>query len=279
MLLAKEIVTGGDDIAQEETSFQSTNLPAHYGHLGSPLPAASPQPQQFIDPYLLMNPLQHVQDPSGWDFQFPPLLEFDAMLPLGFESPEESNNTQFSDGPSSPNADQYDGSRTDSLSDTLTLWVFRSEDYPSHSNSSSIANDQIEQAAPEWHRLRGCPQGVGVTSSAMDNYEHGSDSSISYNLGRDMREVYCRPFIPLCLSNQIITNRRGYETSSSLSTTTPTSQTLCARCYREWKYCGLHWYTLYSVVCTFIRFWAWLVACRMRLLRSVYVGTVSCATL
>lgn len=224
-----------------------------------------------------MNSLQQVQDPSAWDLQFPSLLGFDAMLPLGLESLEESSNTQFSDGLSSPYGDQSSGRLADSVSGTgnfpsTSPWLFhKSENHLNHSNTSSIAYDQIEQAAPEWHRVRGCVEGVGVTSCAMDNYEHGSDSSISYNLGRDMGDVYYRPFIPLYASNQIHTNHHRYKTPSPLSTTTSTSRTLCARRYGEWrKYNEPHWRIVYSLVYSFIKFWACQVACTTRLLRSVY---------
>ncbi|KFY90525.1 hypothetical protein V500_05156 [Pseudogymnoascus sp. VKM F-4518 (FW-2643)] len=178
LLVAKGIVIGEDDIVEEETSFQSTDLPAHCIYLGSARQAASPQ-------------LQHVQDPSIWDYQFLSLPGFDVPLPLGLESLEDSSNTQFGDYLSSPYTDQYGGSLTDSFSGGCSSSGFGSQHYgrfedhlsrPHHFHvDSSIACDQIEQAA----YVRGCIQGVGVTGSAVENYEHGSDPSASCNLDTD----------------------------------------------------------------------------------------------
>lgn len=166
MLVTKGIVTGKDDIAQEEISLQLTDLPAHYIHLESPLQTAPPE--------IFYLPLSSPQDPSAWDFQFLSPLGFDATLPLDLEWLDWSNNTQFSDD----DIGEYGGCLIDSVSSTYNfcesgpIWLqYGFEDHLGQLGhfdvGSGLDYGHFGQAAFEWYHVGGYIQGVGVTSSIM----------------------------------------------------------------------------------------------------------------
>ncbi|KFX91273.1 hypothetical protein V490_06000 [Pseudogymnoascus sp. VKM F-3557] len=240
LLVAEGLDMDEDNIAQE-TSFQSANLPAYYADLELPERTDSQQLQQFVDPKMIS--AQHVQDPSMWNN--PPTLELDSMPLFDSDPRDESYSNQFPDRVSA-----FFRPRR-SISFSACRWLDDRPPRPRVSrrriltwNHGEGMLDHLKQAHPfddvptllgqieqAERRFDGdsIQHGVGVPSIAAELYEFGDDSSVSPGGNLGMASVdssLLREY-----SNQ--TDRNGYYTPLSSSTTTPSPRRRSPWCHRE----------------------------------------------
>lgn len=253
----------------------------------SPQQSAPPLVQQFTGPqafYLAESSPPQIEDPSFWDPQFPPFLEFDPWLPVDFEPLEENSNALLGNYPPPPlrlpitwtcPAGGFAG--TDTVNDCVytrprrkTSRVHRRPSRDLYVDPS-VLNGQIKPTIPGWRPIG---EQEAIRQRALEAHFRQRDSSISRLPDRVDNPPASKQ------SNQTAKTCPDCDTPPSPKTAISTWswKPLCSQCYRGWICCILFRLLSHSLLCKIIQWWARLVFCRKRSMGPIYVSTLLPAT-